>query len=118
MGLKGSGPYFQRSMQNKFLNGLVYEICEIYIDDVLIHGKTDAEFLRNVNVRRVFERLRAKNVAVNPKQTKLGLPEVEYVGHLVSATGTSFTPEKRLKVLDFPQPTIQKEMLQFIGLAN
>ena len=41
MGLKGSGPYFQRSMQNKVLNGLVYEICEIYIDDVLIHGKSD-----------------------------------------------------------------------------
>ena len=40
---------------------------------------------------------------------------VEYVGHLVC---TSFTPEKRLKVLDFPQPTTQKEMLQFIGLAN
>jgi hypothetical protein len=57
-------------------------------------------------------------IAVNPKQTKLGLLEVEYVGHLVSATGTSFTPEKRLKVLDFPQPTTQKEMLQFIGLAN
>jgi hypothetical protein len=65
-------------------------ICEIHIDDVLIHGK----------------------------QTKLGLPEVEYVGHLVSATGILFTPEKRLKVLDFPQPTTQKEMLQFIGLAN
>ena len=93
----------------KVLNGLVYEICEIYIDDALIHGKSEAEFLRNV--RRVFERLCAKNVAVNPKQTKLGLPEVEYVGHLVSATGTSFTPEKRLKVLDFPQPLTQNEML-------
>jgi hypothetical protein len=60
----------------------------------------------------------AKNVAVNPKKTKLGFPEVEYVGHLVSATGTLFTPEKRLKVLDFPQPTTQKAMLQFISLAN
>jgi hypothetical protein len=48
MGLKGSGPYFQRSMQNKVLNGLVYEICEIYIDDVL---KSEAEFLRNVASR-------------------------------------------------------------------
>ena len=79
-------------------------------------AKSEAEFIRNV--RRVFERLRAKNVAVNPMKTKLGLPEVEYVGHFVSATCTSFTPEKRLKVLDFPQPTTQKEMLHFIGLAN
>jgi hypothetical protein len=70
-------------MQHKVLIGLVYEI---YIDDVLIHGKSEAEFLRNV--RRVFKRLRAKNVADNPK---LGLPEVEYVGHLVSVTGISFT---------------------------
>jgi len=95
-------------MQNRALNGLVYEISEIYIDDVLIHGTSEAEFLRNV--RRVFERLRAKNVAVNPKKTKLGLPEVEYIGHLVSAAGTSFTPEKRLKVLDFPQPTTQNSL--------
>jgi hypothetical protein len=65
----------------------------------------DPEFLDNTH--RVFNRLR-----------ELGLAEVEYVGHLVSATGTSFTPEKRMKVLDFPQPTTQKEMLQFIGLAS
>ena len=82
----------------------------------LIHGKSEAELLRDV--RQVFERLRATNIAVNPKRTKLGLSVVEYVGHLVSATGTSFTLEKRLKVLDFPQPTTQKVMLQFIGLAN
>ena len=68
--------------------------------------------------RRVFERLRAKKVAVNPRKAKLVLKEVEYVGHLVSATGTSFTPEKRLKVLTFPQPSTQKKMLQFLDLVN
>ena len=49
----------------------MYQICELYIDDVLIH-----------------------------------------------ATGTSFTEEKRLKVLQFPLPETQKNLLQFIGLAN
>ena len=68
-------------MQNKVHNGLVYGICEIYIDDVLIHGKSEAELLRDV--RHVFERLRATNIALNPKQTTLDLPGVEYVGHLV-----------------------------------
>jgi len=38
MCLKGSGPFFQRSMANKVLAGCVTRICEIYIDDVLIHG--------------------------------------------------------------------------------
>ena len=54
-------------MQNKVLNGLVYGI-----DDVLIHGKSEAELLRDV--QQVFERLRATNIALNPKQTTLGLP--------------------------------------------
>ena len=86
-------------MSNTVLSGLVYRICELYIDDVLIHGKDPETFL--ANVRKVFERLREFNVAVNPNKTKLGLAEVE---------GTSFTEEKRLKVLKFPLPETQKNL--------
>ena len=82
MGLKGAGPYFQRSMSNTVLAGLVYQICELYIDDVLIHGRDIESFL--ANVRKVFERLREFNVAVNPAKTKLGLSEVAYAGHEIT----------------------------------
>ena len=82
----------------------------------MIHGRDIESFL--ANVRKVFERLREFNVAVNPAKTKLGLAEVEYVGHVVSATGTSFREEKRLKVLKFPLPETQKNLLQFIGLDH
>ena len=34
MGLKGSGPFFQRSMTNKVLAGYVTHICDIYIDEL------------------------------------------------------------------------------------
>ena len=68
MELKGAGPYFQRSMSNTVLAGLLYQICELYIDDVLIHGRDIESFL--ANVRKVFERLREFNVAVNPVKTK------------------------------------------------
>ena len=98
-------------MSNTVLAGLVYRICELYIDDVLIHGKDPEAFLANVRKSEF-------NVAVNPKKTKLGLAEVEYVGHVVFAEGTSFTEEKRLKVLKFPLPETQKNLLQFIGLAS
>ncbi len=46
------------------------------------------------------------------------LSEVEYVGHVVSSEGTSFTDEKRLEVLDFPLPDTHRGLLMFIGLAN
>ena len=116
MGLKGSGPFFQRSMSSKVLAGYVTRICEIYIDDVLVHGSTDDEYCKNL--RKVLVRLRENKVTANPRKTRLGLKEVEYVGHLISSTGTSFTPEKRLQVLDFPLPSTEKALLQFIGLVN
>ena len=52
------------SMSNTVLAGRVYQICELYIDDVLIHGRDLVPFLHKV--RTVFERLRKFNVAVNP----------------------------------------------------
>jgi hypothetical protein len=58
---KGSGPYFQRSMSNTVLTDLVYHICKLYIDDVLIHRGDSTTFL--ANVRKVFSRLRELNVA-------------------------------------------------------
>ena len=63
-------------------------------------------------------RLRTNRVTANPENTELGLDEVENVGQLISSEGTSFTPEKRLQVLEFPPPATQKALLQFIGLVN
>jgi hypothetical protein len=69
MGLKGSGPFFQRSMSYTVL---VHQICELYIcTDSLV------SFLHNL--REVFERLREFNVAVNQAKTKLGQAEVERI---------------------------------------
>jgi hypothetical protein len=73
-------------MSNTVLVGLVYQICELYIDDVLIHG-------RDLETYLAFKRLREFNIVVNSAKTKLRLAEVEYVGHVISATGTSFTVE-------------------------
>ncbi len=76
------GPGWEGQAKREKVAGLVYHICELYIDDVLIHGRDLETFIHNV--RRVFERLREFNVAVNPAKTKLGLAEVEYVGHVKS----------------------------------
>ena len=55
-----------------------------------------------------------KKVTANPEKTILGLKKVEYVGHLISSTGNSFSSEKRLQVLDFPLPETEIALLQFI----
>jgi hypothetical protein len=48
MGLKGAPSYFQKEMATLVLGGLIHIILELYIDDILIHGKTEEEFLERV----------------------------------------------------------------------
>merc|ERR1712000_504291 len=38
MGLKGAPSYFQRGMVREVLHGLVYNILEVYLDDILIYA--------------------------------------------------------------------------------
>lgn len=51
-GLKGAPSYFQRMMSSVVLSGLVGNICEIYIDDVIVFddtfNKTFAKFFRDL----------------------------------------------------------------------
>ena len=116
MGLKSAGSYFQRVMSSTVLAGLAHKICELYIDDVLISGENEEQYL--TNVKAVFQRFRDFGVVVHPKKAKLGLSELEYVGHVVDSEGLHFSKEKRIEVLNFPRPTIQKHVQMFLGLAN
>ena len=116
MGLRGAPAYFQKAMCTEVLNGLLYHICEIYLDDIIIFGKTEEEFHENLSI--VLERLSEKNILINPTKCALGMTEIEYVGHTISADGVKFSREKLHKVVEVKRPKRSKELKSFLGLAN
>ena len=116
MGLKGAPSYFQQQMANTVLHGLLYNICELYIDDIIIYGKTLDGFLENV--RLVFQRLLEYHITLNPRKCKLGLTQIEYVGHTINRNGIHFSKNKIKEVLDFRKPTTQSEMRSLLGLTG
>ena len=90
MGLKGAPSYFQRVMATVVLAGLMYTACELYIDDILVFGKDEDEFVENLD--KVLTALAKRNMTVNPKKCRFGLTEIEYVGHVINAKGISHSP--------------------------
>jgi molybdopterin-biosynthesis enzyme MoeA-like protein len=116
MGLKGAPSHFQQQVQTVVLRGLVGNICEIYIDDVIIFGESEQQFADNL--RTVLERFRQYNIVVNPDKCQLGLTSVEYCGHVIDSKGCHFSEKKLRKVLDFPTPTKQKDLKGFLGLCG
>lgn len=66
-GLKGAPATFQRAM-NRMLAGLQGSVCLVYLDDIIIFGKSLEEHFQNVS--KVFERLREYNFKVQPEKCK------------------------------------------------
>jgi transposase InsO family protein len=116
MGLKGAPSYFQKEMATLVLGGLIHIILELYIDDILIHGRTEEEFIERVKL--VFDRLRKHKITVNPKKCFFGASRIEFVGHEINEEGMKFSEEKIRKVIDFALPITSKQLQGFLGLAN
>jgi cleavage and polyadenylation specificity factor subunit 1 len=115
MGLKGAAAYFQKVLATVVLVGLIYHICELYLDDILIYGQTEDEFL--YNLEEVYKRLEKHRLTANPDKVLLGMPEVEYVGHLINEHGTTFERARLDKVLDIPEPIFGKQLKSFLGVV-
>jgi hypothetical protein len=116
MGLKNAGSYFQEKMSQEVLAGLLYIICEVYMDDILVYGKDFMEFIHNL--KEVFQRFREKNITLNPDKCHFGLETVEFVGHRIDAKGISFTTERLHKFASILRPINVVDMQKFLGLAN
>ena len=70
------------------------------------------------HVKAVFEHLATKNWHIKEKNCALFLPEVEFLGHIVSAEGVKVAVDKVDAVSSCPTPTCVWEVQNFLGLAN
>ena len=106
---------FQRLME-VVLNGLARDGCMVYLDDVLVVGRTFEE--HNNNLAKVFQQLRSAGLTLKPKKCKFAQLQVTYLGHVVSAEGVRTDPKKLQAILEFPVPANVKALRSFLGLAS
>jgi len=90
-GLCNAPATFERLME-KVLHGLIPKICLVYLDDVIIFGKSFSEILENL--KTVFLTLRNAGLRVNPKKCVHFTRSVKYLGHVISSEGVTTDPEK------------------------
>ena len=114
-GPKRAPSYFQEQMATA-LTGLLYFICELYLDDILVYGRTEEEYLNNLE--RVFERLQSHGLRLKAKKCYFGFQEVEWIGKVVSSEGLTMSRTRIQDLLDFPKPTLSKQLKSFLGFVN
>ena len=114
-GLCNAPATFQRLM-DCVLAGLHWQSCLVYLDDVLILGRSFSEHLHNL--RDVFDRLREAGLKLKPSKCTFGQKEVAFLGHIVSDQGIAPDPTKVAAITNWPTPRNRKEVQQFLGLGN
>ena len=114
-GLNSAASTFQRVMEI-VLQGLQWETCLIYIDDVIVYGSSFDEHIGRVE--QVLQRLQDAGLKINPRKCELLQTEVVFLGHLVSGEGVKPNPTNIEKILSWPQPKTPKQAKQFVAMGS
>ena len=112
-GLRNAAQTFQR-----FIDQVLAELpfCFAYIDDLLIASASPEEHL--THLRMVFQRLVDYGIIINVGKSQFGVPELEFLGHHVTATGIRPLASRVQAIRDFPRPDSIRQLREFLGLVN
>jgi len=114
-GLSGAPFTFQRLMHS-VLKTENWIYCLIYLDDVLVFSSNFKQHLERIDV--IFSKIRDSGLKLSPNKCNLFLPEVSYLGHIVSSAGLKTDPEKIRALKNWPLPMTVTELRKFLGFAN
>ncbi len=78
--MRNAGQSFQRLM-DRILEGL--DFCFIYIDDILVASRSAGE--HEQHLPQVLEWLQKHGMVLNEEKCLLGVVEIDYLGHHISA---------------------------------
>lgn len=87
-----------------------------YLDDIYIEGENVEQ--HNTRLKMVYERLQNRGVVLNHDKCVIGASEVQFLGHIISASGIRPSPSKIEALVSFRRPVNSAEVKSFLGLAN
>ena len=115
MGLCTASATFQRLME-LVLQGLNWQTCIIYLDDIVVYGRSFEEHLQRVE--EVLQRISESGLKLKPEKCQLMQQRVTFLGHVVTPDGVLPCPDNVAKILQWQQPTTVTEVRQFLGMAS
>lgn len=114
-GLVNAPSVFQRTI-NKILNEAKIKYAIVYMDDVLIPSKDFQEGMPRLE--EVLILLTRGGLTLKLSKCHFFLDSVDFLGFHVSAKGIRPGSRKSEAVSEFPRPTNQHEVRQFLGLSG
>uniref|UniRef100_A0A2N9HQL5 Reverse transcriptase n=1 Tax=Fagus sylvatica TaxID=28930 RepID=A0A2N9HQL5_FAGSY len=114
-GLTNAPATFQALMNDIFRSALRRYVL-VFFDDILIYSKTWAEHL--YHLKQALDKLLDNHLCVNHSKCSIGAQEVDYLGHIINASGVSADPSKISSMQSWPAPRNTTGLRGFLGLTG
>ena len=98
----------------KLLVGLPSVLC--HMDDVLIFGKDIQE--HDARLEQVLQQIQAAGATVNLEKCQFSKLSIDFLGHLVDATGIQPDPDKTSAIANMPIPQNISDLSRFMEMIN
>ena len=98
------------------LTGLQWNICLIYLDDIITFGKSFDEAVENLE--KVLDRLQTAGLKLYLRNVNYFSKSVSFLGHIISDDRVATEPEKIKAVQDWPVPIDQTEVRSSLGICG
>ena len=106
-GLCNAPATFERLMES-VLSGLQWQICLIYLDDIIVAGKTFEDMVNNLIL--IFDRFISAGLKLKARKCTLFAKEVSFFGFHISKEGLKTDPNKT-RCIEFGQFQLMFEKL-------
>lgn len=114
-GLANAPACFQRFIQ-WVLREYLDIFCFVYLDDILIFSKSDAEHL--VHIEKIFSALFDHKLTASAEKCCFFQTSVVFLGFVISTTGISMDPAKLSTIAEWPYPKTLNDLQRFLGFSN
>ncbi|KAL0537311.1 hypothetical protein IC582_026288 [Cucumis melo] len=111
-----NAPAVFMDLMNRVFREFLDTFVIVFIDDILIYSKTEAEHEKHL--RMVLQTLRDNKLYAKFSKCEFWLKQVSFLGHVVSKAGVSVDPAKIAAVTGWTRPSTVSEVRSFLGLAG
>lgn len=114
-GARNSCAVYQAEMNRIFNDGL-YTRCVVYVDDILVFGRTREE--HDENLEWVLKKCQEHNVKLKLEKCTFGKEEVQYLGFVISGRYIGPIPQRVDALKKSRPPRDKTELKSVIGKLN
>ena len=114
-GLTNAPTTFQ-SLMNDLFRPYLRKFILVFFDDILVYSKTWKDHLLHLQI--VFHIFATNQLFAKASKCQFGVPQVRYLGHIITASGVSVEPDKVQAVVAWPTPSTARGVRGFLGLAG